>query len=81
MDIVLSDFSRVKVWVTLIPILKVIFFYVGYFLNQWIDFLPSYIDIPLGQASELIKFIDLDLIFKVTGGLKICENFTKIDIS
>ena len=28
--------------------------YVGYFLTQWIDFLQTYLDIPLGQAIHLL---------------------------
>ena len=32
------------------PIFKVIVLYVGYLLNQWMDLVITYIDIPLGQA-------------------------------
>ena len=32
------------------PIFKVIVLYVGYLLNQWMDYLQTYIDIQLGQA-------------------------------
>ena len=52
-------------------------FYVGYLLKQCMDFLQTYIDILLEQTLVLIKFGDLDLIFKVTGGLK----FIKIGLN
>ena len=39
-----------KVFGDLDPIFKVIVICVGYLLNQWMDFLQTYIDIPLGQA-------------------------------
>ena len=45
-----------KVLVTLTQFFKVIILYVGYLLNQWMDFLQTYIDAPLGQAEELIIF-------------------------
>ena len=32
------------------PIFKVIVLYVGYLLNPWMDFLQTYIDVPLGQV-------------------------------
>ena len=47
--IVVTDLSR-KVLGDLDPIFKVRVLYVGYLLNQWVDFLQTYIDIPLGQA-------------------------------
>ena len=39
-----------KVLGDLDPIFKVIVLNVGYLLNQWMDFLQTYIAIPLGQA-------------------------------
>ena len=50
-------FKTCKVLGDLDPIFKVIVLYGGYLLNQWMDFLQTYIDIPLGQAKELIKFL------------------------
>ena len=32
------------------PIFKVKVMYVGYLLNQWMEFLQTYINVPLGQA-------------------------------
>ena len=32
------------------PIFKVEVMYVGYLLNYWMEFLQTYIDVPLGQA-------------------------------
>ena len=54
----------------LYPIFKVTVLYVGYLLNQWMDFLQTNIDVPLGQARSGLDFGDRDLIFKVTGGHK-----------
>ena len=48
--IVMKDFKTCKVLGGLDPIFKVIVFYVGYLLNQCMDFLQTYIDISLGQA-------------------------------
>ena len=42
------------------------FFPTGYLLNQWMDFDQTCIDTWLGGGKELIRFGDLDLIFKVT---------------
>ena len=47
--IVETDLSC-KVLGDLDPIFKVIVLYVGYLLNQWMDFLQIYIDILVGQA-------------------------------
>ena len=40
-----------------------------YLLNQLRDFDQTCIDTLLGGGEELIRFGDLDLIFKVTGAL------------
>ena len=39
-----------KMWEAFAVIVKVIVLYVGYLLNQWMGFLPAYIDVLLGQA-------------------------------
>ena len=40
-------------------------------MNQLGDFNQSYMDITLGHEEELIRFGDLDLIFKVSAGPKL----------
>ena len=47
---VVTDFRRVKFLGDLDPIFKVIVMYVGYLLNQCLDFLQNYIDISLVQT-------------------------------
>ena len=47
-----------------------IFVSLCYLLNQWMDFDQTCINILLGGRKELIRFDDLDLIFKVTPALK-----------
>ena len=37
-----------------------------YLLNQWMDFDKTCIDTMLDEGVELIRFSDLDIIFKVT---------------
>ena len=49
-------FKTCKVLGGLGPIFKVIVLYVGYLFNPWMEFLEVYIDISLGQASELIRY-------------------------
>ena len=39
-----------------------------YLLKGWMNFNQSCTDISLGDRKELIRFWDLDLTFKVTGG-------------
>ena len=49
----LYHFDRFKTWLgfdDLDPIFKALVLYVGYLLNQWVDFLETYIAVPLGQA-------------------------------
>ena len=54
--IVVTDLRHKKVLGDFDPNFRVIVLYVGYLLNQWMDFLQTYIDKPLGQALELIGF-------------------------
>ena len=53
--IVVTDLRYVNIG-DLDLIFNVIVLYVGYRLKQWMDFLQTYIDIPLGQVLELIRF-------------------------
>ena len=46
--------------------------YPPHFMNQWGKFYQTCMDTSMGQAKELIKFGDFDLIFKVTEGLSVC---------
>ena len=55
-------------------------FFPGHLLNQWVDFDHTYIDTWLGGGGNPLDFGDLDLIFKVTAGLK-CQILTKIAVS
>ena len=40
-------------------------------MNRWVDINKICTDVILGHGEELIRFFDLDLIFKVTAGLKL----------
>ena len=48
--IILTGLGYITVFGDLDPIFKVIVLYVGYLLNILMDFLQTYVDIPLGQA-------------------------------
>ena len=62
--LIFCDFIQVYVFTTnyhlktckvlgdLDPMFKVIVFYVGYLLNQWMDFLQTYIDVPLVPLEQ-----------------------------
>ena len=45
-----------------------------YLLLRWMDFNQICRDIFLREGKELIRFCDLDPIFKVTGGERMLEN-------
>ena len=53
------------------------FLYPRYLLTQPMEFHQICLNISLGQALELIRFGDFDLIFKVTGGFRYtCMKFS-----
>ena len=58
----------VLVWILSLSILSS-FISVCYLWNEWMDFDQTCIDALLAEQKELIRFDDLDLIFKVTPAL------------